>query len=221
MKRNFIFYPLPELKKIESNGSRFYLVPNNFRYPSITTILGSETKEHIDKWRQTVGNEVADNISKLAAARGTRVHKNMELYLQGKQPVFPMFDVEERKIFNCFLPVLDSITEIHAMETELFSHKLQCAGTVDLICRNTSGDLFILDWKTSSRYKTRDEIHHYFAQCAAYAFMFYEMTGVAISKICIQMATEEFGLITFNEDVKTWLPTFIEIRNKFRIQTGL
>jgi genome maintenance exonuclease 1 len=214
MNIKFFEYNIPKLTRIDGSV-RLYETPEGNRYPSVTSIVGLHTSQHIDEWVQKVGEKTAAEISGRAASRGTLIHENCENYLQGKPLTFSMFQVEERKMFNHFLPILDSITEVHAMETQLYSDKLQCAGTVDLICR-LGGDIMVLDWKTSGRYKSASEIDHYFMQCACYAYMFYERTGVAIGKIKIAMTTEEFGLLQFEEEVKTWLPKFIQLRNEYR-----
>ena len=214
----FIDYDIPKLTRIDGEV-RLYETPNGNRYPSVTSIVSLLSRSHIDEWVRRVGEKTAADISGRAASRGTLIHENCENYLHGKPLTFSMFQVEERKMFNEFLPILNAVTEVHAMETQLYSDKLQCAGTVDLICR-LGGDIMILDWKTSSRYKTKDDISGYFYQAAAYAFMFYERTGVAVGKIRIAMTTEEFGLLQFEEDVKTWLPKFITLRNEYRKLNG-
>ena len=220
MTIKFIDYLIPPLVRIDE-PFRLYETPEGNRYPSVTGIVGLHTEGHINEWIRKVGEKTAADISSRAAARGTLIHENCENYLQGKPLTFSMFQVEEKRMFNHLLPVLNSITEVHAMETKLYSDKFRCAGTVDLICRDTSGSLMILDWKTSGRYKDKEDIDHYFMQCAAYAWMFYERTGVAVSKIRIAMTTEEFGLLQFNEEVKKWLPKFMHLREEYRAVKGL
>lgn len=214
----FIDHDIPKLTRIDGEV-RLYETPEGKRYPSVTSIVGLHTQSHIDEWVQRVGEKTAAEIGGRAAARGTLIHENCENYLQGKPLTFSMFQVEERRMFNNFLQILNNVSEVHAMETQLYSDKLECAGTVDLICR-IDGDIIILDWKTSGRYKSKEDISHYFMQCSAYAFMFYERTGIAVGKIRIAMTTEEFGLLQFEEEVKTWLPKFITLRNEYKLAKG-
>lgn len=212
-----IHYDIPKLTRIDVPDSpRLYQTPEGNCYPSVTSIVGSIGADYIKSWRDKVGHEVADGISRRAANRGTLIHENCELYLQGKPLTFGMFHGTESTMFKQLIPVLDSITEIHALETQLYSDRLQCAGTVDLICRDTGNELMVLDWKTSNRYKTADDISGYFMQCSAYAYMFYERTGVAIKRIKVVMTTEEFGLLLFEENVQTWLPKFIQVRQSYQ-----
>lgn len=207
-------------KRIDSPTGRKYRTPEGNEYPSVTSIVGLMTEDDIKQWRKNVGEEVADQISKKAATRGTLIHENCENYLKGVPLTFDMFQQEERKMFNHFLPVLDSIEEIHAMESVLYSDTLKFAGTVDLIAK-INGEMVILDWKTSGKFKSSEDIPNYFTQAAAYSYAFWEMTGVSVPNITIAMTTEEFGLLLFKEPVVKWLPEFIEIRKEFTRQRGI
>ena len=70
-----------------------------------------------------------------------------------------------------------------------YSKVLGIAGTVDCIAEY-DGELAVIDFKTSKKPKPRDWIEHYFVQCAAYACMLYEMTGIMVKKFVIIMACE-------------------------------
>jgi predicted RecB family nuclease len=206
-------YDIPKITRIDGEV-RLYETPSGKRYPSVTSVVGMMTKSYIDEWRAKVGEQVANEISSRAANRGTLIHENCENYLKGLPLTFSMFQQEEKRMFDNFLPLLKQITEIHGIETQLYSDKLQVAGTVDLVCK-IGNDYYILDWKTSSRYKSEEDIEHYFMQCAAYSFMFYERTGVIASKIKIAMTTEEFGLLVFDQPTHKWLQKFITLREEY------
>lgn len=205
--------------RVDSPSGRKYRTPEGNEYPSVTGIVGLIGKEKIDQWKEKVGEEVANKISKRAATRGTLIHENCENYILGKELTFSQFQQEEYRMFKNLLPVLESLEEIHAMESVLYSDKFRYAGTVDLIAR-VDGELAVLDWKTSSGYKKEEDIPNYFTQCAAYAYAFWEMTGIAIPKIVIAMTTEDFGLLIFKQDTKKWMPSFIEVREKYRTIKG-
>lgn len=51
-------------------------------------------------------------------------------------------------------------------------------------------------------------------QTAAYSWMIYERTGIAVGDIMIVMMTQDDGLLLFEERVRDWLPKFIEVRNR-------
>ena len=60
---------------------RTYMTPDG-DFPSMTTILGktSDNQVWLQKWRERVGEEEADRISKEATDRGTLVHEYAEKY---------------------------------------------------------------------------------------------------------------------------------------------
>ena len=64
---------------------RTYFTPDG-NFPSITTLLGktSENQVWLQKWREKVGEEEADRISKEATDRGTLVHEYAEKYFNGE-----------------------------------------------------------------------------------------------------------------------------------------
>lgn len=212
----FIQYDIPRIRRIDGRPEgRLYETPGGNLYPSVTTIVGSiGDKSYLDEWRATVGNDVADKITKDAARRGTFLHSCCENWLQGLPVKFDMFQHIEKEMFGYFLPVLQSIEEVHAMETTLWSDKLRCAGTVDLIAKH-KGQMKVLDWKNARRFKSKEDIPNYFAQMAAYAYMFYERTGVAISRIMVVISVEDYGLVTYEEDVRDHLPVFVKARKAF------
>ena len=69
---------LPKLTRKTTEEGRRYFTPDGNAYPSITTVLGVLSKEGIIAWRQRVGEEEANKISRQAATRGTAVHKLAE-----------------------------------------------------------------------------------------------------------------------------------------------
>ena len=66
-------YKWPELKSETINGCRFYTTPSGQKYPSITTVIGQQPgKTHgLQQWKDRVGEEQANIISRKAARRGT------------------------------------------------------------------------------------------------------------------------------------------------------
>ena len=98
-------------------------------------------------------------------------------------------------------PDLDKIDNIHAIEQALFSKELGIAGSVDCIAEY-EGELAVIDFKTSKKPKPRKWIDHYFVQCAAYACMLYEMTGIMVKKFVIIMACENGEVEVYEEHDK-------------------
>ena len=93
---------------------------------------------------------------------------------------------------------IDKIDNIHAIEQSLFSYELGVAGSVDCIAEH-DGELAVIDFKTAKKPKPREWVDHHFVQCAAYACMLYEMTGIMVKKFVIIMSCEN-GEITIYEE---------------------
>ena len=93
---------------------------------------------------------------------------------------------------------LNSINNVHALESSLYSLELGIAGTVDCIAEY-EGELAVIDFKTSKKPKPREWIDHYFVQCAAYACMLFEMTGIMVKKFVIIMSCENGECVTYEE----------------------
>ena len=205
-----------ELKRINVNGKRLYLTESGDRYPSVTTVLSYFSRKGIAKWRERVGNKEANKISTQASGFGTSMHDIAEKYTLGT-----LVEKEANPIalssFRTIQPYLDeNVDKIYGIELRMYSHELKTAGTADLICRY-AGKNTLLDFKTSRRRKTRDDITTYFMQCAAYAIMVKERYDVDIEQAVILMAVrEDNNPIVFKEDIKPWIDMtrkFFELYN--------
>ena len=105
------------------------------------------------------------------------MHTLAECFLRNQQ--LPEVQPLSQFLFLQAKSHLDKIDNIHAIEQALFSKELGVAGTVDCIAEY-EGELSVIDFKTSKRPKPEKWIEHYFVQCAAYASMLYEMTGIMV-----------------------------------------
>ena len=210
--KTFIHHEFPTLVQKNENGSRVYLTPTGEKYPSVTSVTGFGTKKELMEWRDRVGHEEANRISTRAANRGTRIHKLCEDHLLGEDVKVDMFDHE---IWKQVRPVLDHIDNIHCLETRLYSHVLKVAGTVDLIAEY-KGKLAIIDWKTSRRLKTIEDIEGYLMQCSAYAQCFQELANIEINDLVVVIGTDDQGKPSiFTEDKSKWLKKFKHKRYKY------
>jgi genome maintenance exonuclease 1 len=211
--KNFIYHDIPKLlRSTSSDGTRVYETPSGSAYPSVTTVTGLHSAKGIAQWRARVGNEEANRISGRASARGTRIHQYCEDYLRGNIFEADMFDLQ---MFNSIKPLLDQVDNIHCLETPLWSDHLQVAGTVDCIAE-FQGKLSVIDFKTSSKPKDRDDIHNYFMQTAAYAVAFEERTGIPIGRLVIIMAVDNDDPRWFIEKRDTWIGGFRKLRLDFK-----
>ena len=170
------------------DGTRLYDTPSGAKYPSVTTILAEKGRAAIQQWRNRIGTEAANTISRVAAGRGTGVHNATEQYLKNQAVKINSPLVQE--MFGNIKPELDRINNIHAQETRLFSHHLRLAGTVDCIAE-WDGRLSVIDFKTSTRPKKIEWISTYFMQCAAYAIMYEELTHIPVTQLVILVSVEE------------------------------
>lgn len=181
---------IPNLvSKTFPDGKRFYTTPSGMKLPSVTTVVGAMEKKAIMEWRKRVGEEEANRVSRMASGRGNRVHSLAEKYLKN-EPIqwareMPDAVVSFRSLVRC----MGRINNIHYMEQTLWSETLRLAGRVDLIAE-FDGVLSVIDFKTSKRVKTSDDIPDYFAQCTAYAGMYEELVGNPIDQIVILMAVD-------------------------------
>ena len=210
--KNFIYHDFPKLERVDGPEGRVYNTPTGKQYPSITRVTGMLTEDSIKQWRSRVGNEEATRVSTKAANRGTRIHTLCENFLQGK-PVEPdMFDIE---FWNEFKPYVDKIDNIHALESKLYSDKLQVAGTVDCI-GDYEGIPNIIDFKTSGKPKDINNIQHYFLQATAYSVMFEELTGIIIPDITILIGVDHDKPQIFQQKRSSFIRQLIDTRQKFK-----
>ena len=203
---------LPALSRETKDGVRLYDVEGQ-KLVSITSVTSHFNKEIFKKWRQRVGDEEADRITKRSTTRGTKVHTLIENHLLNKE-VDP--DTPGSKML--FLQAKDSlanINNIYALEKSLYSTELGVAGTVDCIAEY-DGELAIIDFKTAAKPKPRDWIENYFVQAAAYACMFYERTGTPVKKLVILMTCENGEVQVYEEyDKMKYMRLLVKYIEKF------
>ena len=194
---------LPEIHTETIKGKRFYVTPEGKKYPSITTVLSGRNNEGLVRWRQSVGNDVANQIMRSAAKRGTAVHQLVEDYLNNielsKQDVLPV------ALFSILKPELDNINNIRIQEGGLYSDRLGVAGRVDCIAEY-KGKLSVIDFKTSTKEKKEEWVENYFIQGSAYCEMYEERFSQAIEQVVILIVTEDGAVQTFVKDKKDYLP---------------
>jgi genome maintenance exonuclease 1 len=216
--KTFIHHDFPKLQRDTSpDGTRVYKTPSGRAYPSVTTVTGLHSAKGIAEWRRRVGNEEANRISGKASARGTRIHSLCETHLRTGRCEPSIFD---RELFTSISPFLEDINNIHALENPMYSDHLEVAGTVDCIAE-FQGKLSVIDFKTSSKPKERDDIHNYFMQCSAYAVSFEEITGIPSGRLVIIMAVDNDDPKLFVEKRDTWIGEFRKLRLDYRNIKGI
>ena len=98
---------------------RVYVAPDGSRYPSVTTVLGILSEDSIREWRQRVGEEKANSITRKAASRGTDMHTLVEHYLKNES--LPSVQPLSEFLFKFARPSLDKINNMIWL---IFQYKL-------------------------------------------------------------------------------------------------
>ena len=191
----------PNTKGMNQNGFRFYAVDGK-HYPSVTTILGIQKKEGLEKWRKSVGEDAAKWEMARAARRGKATHTLVEQYLKGEPQTIR--DVLPVGMFRLLKPYLDQINNIHCLERIMYSHKLTLAGQVDCIAEY-NGKLSVIDFKTANKERIDSWNESYYLQCTAYAIMYEELFGTPIEQIVILQAGEDGSCHSFLKQKKDYL----------------
>lgn len=208
---------LPKLQRETIDGVRYYNVQGKeelLKLVSITSVISHYKKDFFNKWRQRIGVEEADKITRQATSRGTDMHTLVENYLYNI-PELPKVQPLSQHLFYLAKPTLDRINNIYALEGSLYSEYLGIAGTVDCIAE-FDGELSIIDFKTSKKPKPREWIDGYFVQCCAYACMLHELTGLSVKKFVIIMACEDGEVEIYEErDKEKYIRMLVQYIKKF------
>jgi len=196
------------------NGKRFYVDEEGNKYPSVTTVTSLLSADQIKLWRERVGEEEANRVSKKAASRGTRIHQHIEDYLRKDKDFIEFDNLLEEAMFKGVKPVLDEIIPL-ALEAPLYSRVLQMAGRVD--CVGIFEDtLMIIDFKTSSKYKQEKYAKGWYVQMSAYALMVEELTGVPIPECMALVCLPDGNFQMFSCNPVDYIDELSDLRKRYR-----
>lgn len=176
------------------------------KYPSITTVLSKTAdKSHLIAWKERVGEEEANRISKAATTKGSSLHLLLEQWI--KHDKLPAASPEAKMLFNSVAPVVArKLSNVFAIEFPLRSDILQVAGRTDLIGM-WNGVPVVLDWKSNhgNGPKNLNWCIDYKIQAAFYAQAFFETfgkrlnTGVLVFANVLGCQVDVFDLNQYNE----------------------
>ena len=191
-KNNSYRYPKTQREKV--NGLRHYVFEKE-KLPSVTTILDQtqsiEKREALAKWRESKGEAEATRIVDESAARGTAMHKILEMYVL-EQGYLDETNVG-KQAHNMALQVinggLSNVTEYYGTECTLYYPGLY-AGQTDLVGIHKGQDA-IIDFKQTNKPKKREWIEDYCLQLAAYAMAHNILFKTKISKGVIMMCSKD------------------------------
>ena len=181
------------INRNEETGKRLYLCPDGSKVPSVTTILSAtqpkEKIESLNRWKNSVGTQKAQQITTEASGRGTRMHKFLEDFVlngslnqPGTNPYSKQGHLMAETIVN---QGLVHVNEIWGSEVGLYYPGLY-AGTTDAVGVHKNEDA-ILDYKQSNKPKKIEWISDYFLQLMAYALAHNKVYGTNIRKGVVLM----------------------------------
>ena len=218
-------FEFPELKVHNINGLRFYETPEGLKYPSITTVLGKQPgkQKGLQEWRERVGEQQANIIAGKAARRGSVFHQIVEDYLNSECGFFVNTQIDEYKqknflawcMFGEMRPYLDEcLTKTIIQEQNMYSNKYKVAGRCDFVgvYKDT---ITVVDFKTATKMKKEEWCEDYFIQCAAYASMYEENTGIGVDDIAIMMVAEDGQVNLFEKKTFEYLDKLEVIMEEF------
>ncbi|MBS83108.1 MAG: hypothetical protein CMD65_03125 [Gammaproteobacteria bacterium] len=144
----------------KKNGIRYYYIAD-IAIPSVTSILASTRNYH-----QLSTNNYQSNSMII----GNYMHKYLDHYISKSElpdennENYTIAKKLAHKLLDNYIIELDEIwgTEITV------NYKNNFAGTIDLICFSDN-NIKLIDYKSSSRKKTKRELDEFFLQLAAYS----------------------------------------------------
>lgn len=154
---------------MKSAQDRSYRI-RGLRVPGVTDVCGILNKPALNRWRETMGTQAADDAGQFAAKRGTLIHDAALLMSQGKA-VMPGSDdsLLDRCVANLQGWLSTNLVETLLAETPVYSTAWMYAGRPDFVgvVRFDGRDRFaVLDWKGS---KATAAYYEWNLQTAAYA----------------------------------------------------
>lgn len=190
-------YEYFDLKRTDTNNTRYYNTKNG-RAPSVTTILNitksEESKAALEEWRKRKGAVIAEQITKEASSRGTRMHSYLEDWIKtdvlrssGTHPQSKQSRQMAEQIIN---NALVNMNEFWGCEVNLHFDSIY-AGTTDLV-GVYKGMPCIVDFKQSNKLKKREYIDDYFYQLVSYAQAHDRMFGTNIKNGVVLMCTQDY-----------------------------
>ena len=191
---------LPKTQGRRINGHRFYEIDGK-NYPSVTSVLSLRKTEGLTKWRESIGEKVANFEMRRCANRGKSLHTLVEQYLNNETP--SIRDVLPLGLFKLMKPYLDQINNIRLVEEIMYSPNLTIAGQVDCVAEY-NGKLSVIDFKTANKERIEEWVDNYFLQCTAYSMMYAETYNESIEQIVVLMAAEDGSMKVFVKEPKDY-----------------
>jgi len=198
--------------QINSEKGRRYQTPDGV-FPSVTTILSATKSERdkkaLDDWRNKVGPEEADRISKQSTTDGTLMHSCFEGLsafdhrMLSLRDAYELIDKDEtganKERIKGFVNqwhehIREKLGATYFLEEYGWNPKHGYAGAIDHI-GEFEGIPSVVDWKNSTKAKKDEWIHDYKLQGAAYIGMCYRCPVFAEVP-----PVKQFVCVVFNDE---------------------
>jgi len=208
----------PDVQEVQRDGRRWYEF-NNHLYPSISTVLSHtdvEGRAALTKWRKSVGESRAAQITQTAAARGTRWHTFCEKFVLREEIPWPLLTECADSVYATLIAnVLNQqITRVLAVETRVASTHYKVAGRLDMAVELHDGRAAILDFKTGSKQKTGNRLENYALQATFYADALTEHMRRPIETIVIAQLLPQ-AIIWQESTLTQWRPLLVDRIEQF------
>lgn len=153
-------------------------------FPSVTTILGSQSKPWLEKWHEkwqatAARGSLSERKTRLAGECGDAFHEGAERLSRGEVVEYP----KNRRLGKMLERIEEFLTALTFVpkhtELKVVSRLYKYAGTLDAIGTTNAykNELIIIDYKSSSAIYS-----DFLLQLAAYAQAYYEETGTKIKR---------------------------------------
>lgn len=143
-----------------------YTDNKGLKYTSVTTLIHGlfpefkeeEVAQKVAIKRNKSVKEILDEWKyerDIAGVFGTQCHLFAEMYLKGEKLPSPSNEKEELYFSNIKNFIDTKLAKFTLIEAEkiIFSPQHGISGTIDLLMRNSKGDVCLLDWKTNKAIK--------------------------------------------------------------------
>jgi hypothetical protein len=185
-------YDYTPISRESVDGQRLYLTPDGTKVPSVTTILSKtkskESMAGLQKWKDFVGEEKAQQVVTEAAGVGTAMHKKLEEHCLGttKPPGSNLVQLVSHNMAQTIITNgLAHMNECWGVEVPLYVPGLY-AGTTDCVGQWKNKDS-IMDFKQTNKPKKVEYIEDYFLQLTAYGLAHDEVHGTKIRQGVVLM----------------------------------
>ena len=166
-------YNYPSSSRAIESGIRRYLL-GNVKLPGVTSILDATKSEEeraaLEIWKDRLGHESAEKITKAASTRGSKMHSYLESYLLGRENLSLFDDNEQYKLMATEIiekGLKNRLEEIWGVECTLY-YPDKYAGTADCV-GVYEGQECIIDFKNANKPKKMEYIDSWLLQTAAYS----------------------------------------------------